>query len=345
MQKRNFYLTAVMVLIALMFLSLGVPLASAYKASANWGSYYLQDANEIADEYEVCQSIYNYMDGAYNWDAVNFCGSSTTASNVYQTNINVRDSGTCSYLATFHVGNWFCSGIEGGYWDFVYYGEWPIWEWISLGYTTHYNYYSYDGTGAQIAEYLIPYCSKTHFTFIYTCMNGGLYWNEENGQIVEGPVDAGNQYSQYPNDNELYAYLDTEKGTGRVGMPYAWLGTTSRSTDGYNDPDGSGYCYIGFQGRDPDLHQVWEQGSFDGTFRYKHWVQYFYYRLSSGDTIKEALDWATNQMGGDYDYFDDSLFYKGYNFGYDTRPGSPTYHEWVLLRQMRVFGDGNIYLV
>lgn len=75
-----------------------------------------------------------------------------------------------------------------------------------------------------------------------------------------------------------------------------------------DDPDGSGYCYIGFEGRDPDLHQVWEQGSFDGTFRYKHWVQYLYYRISKGYTVNDALDWATQQMGGSYQYFSQRIF-------------------------------------
>ena len=190
----------------------------------------------------------------------------------------------------------------------------------------------------------MPACAKAKFTFIYTCVNGGLYWNSVSGQIVEGPTDAGNQHSGTSTNNALYGYGDTVGWTGRVGMPYAWLGDTSRSTNGYDSPDSSGYCYIGFQGRDPDLYQIWEQGSFSGTFRYSHWVQYFYYSLSQGNTVKAALDWATTQMDGSFADFSESSLYLGYDFGYDTRPG-PTYQQWVLLGQMRVLGDSSIVLV
>ena len=333
-----------LILVSLLFISAYAPVASAYKASANWGSYYLQTPDEITTTNDVCQHIYNTLDSAYNWDAVNFAGTQTTATNIYQTNTNVKADSTCAYLATFHAGNWYCSDIEGYRIEFIDNGGWVYPEWVSAGYTRHYNFYPNNGVGG-IEDRSIPGCAKAKFTFIYTCMNGGLYWNSVGGQIVEGPTDAGNQHSGTSTNNAMYAYLDTDKSTGEVGMPYKWLGDTSRSTNGYLYPDSSGYCYIGFQGRDPDLYQVWEQGSYSGTPRYADWVKEFYNQLSQGVTVKQALDGATNTIDSSITYFSGCSLYKGYDFGYDTRIGSPTFHQWVLLGQMRVLGDSSIKLV
>jgi len=296
------------------------------------------------EEGNVCQYIYNVLGGTSGWNAVNFAGAQTTASNIYQTNTNVKADSTCTYLATFHVGNWYCSDIEGFHIEFIDNGGWVYPEWVSSGYTRHYNFYPNNGVGG-ITDRSIPDCAKAKFTFIYTCMNGGLYWNSVGGQIVEGPTDAGNQHSAYTTSNALYGYMDTEKDTSEVGMPYKWLGGTSRSTDGYASPDSSGYCYIGFQGRDPDLFQLWETGGYIyGAFRYSHWVKNFYVHLSQGATVEQALNWATHYMDNSLFFFSDCSLYKGYNFGYDTRPG-PTYQQWVLLGQMRVLGDSSIKLV
>jgi len=60
----------VTLLISVMLLSAYAPLAGAYKASANWGSYYLQSPDESTTTNDVCQHIYNTLGNAYNWDAV-----------------------------------------------------------------------------------------------------------------------------------------------------------------------------------------------------------------------------------------------------------------------------------
>jgi hypothetical protein len=243
------------------------------------------------------------------------------------------------------VGNYFPISVEGGYWEVIGYNNgWPIYEWIDTGPVNHYAYYSENGVSGAIQDSNLPPCSKGYFTFIYTCVNGGLYWNNQNGQVVAGDPNAGNQNdpsNPYISDsNQLYGYVDYAGGTGVVGMPFAWLSMYSLNTDGYANSDNSGYCYLGFQGRDPDLSQYWDLPQNPSTNPLMAtFVSNFYAYLAMGYSIHSSLDWATYYMGTPSETnFGQSFLYNGY-VGYDNM-----HNQWDALGQMRVFGDGNMVL-
>lgn len=202
MQKSKFWLSS-LILFAIVFAFVVLPsqtktVNASSPVTTTWGSMYAQSSNEQASESYVCSSITSIF-YSFNWIVMNCYGSDTTASYVYQNNAIVNENSNYNYLATFHVGNWVYSFVQGGYneivgWYYYYpYGYYPIYQWVPLGITEHSNYYDWDNSGPTITDSMLDFCPKGHFTFIYTCSNGGLYWNNQNGQIITGDPNAGNQ--------------------------------------------------------------------------------------------------------------------------------------------------------
>ncbi len=189
----------------------------------------------------------------------------------------------------------------------------------------------------------------------------GIYWYDDghmrfkiytnNGETVEDDEIYGETENRYVKLAFLHScYQGRRIGevytkcilffcyTVHSGMPQAWLHTTDLSSDGYNNPDGNGYVFIGWYGpapylsadllldKDFNIHQYTD-------YMYK-FIGYFFsklygYYMSEGD-VREALDYATKKAtDNEYQHFDESPFYNGfYMIG-----------EGLELTKMVVYGD------
>jgi hypothetical protein len=301
----------------------------AYHVGVTWGSRYGQDnSTERAEMGYLCMDIRGIFDQRYpTWVANNFFGPDTHASYVYQCSDSVKSSGSYDYLATFHVGHMFPDmvayghyEIVGYWWDENYQIWWPIYEWIVDGYVRHYAYYADSGAYYGIKDYaLYPHTGYKHyFTMIWTCSNADLFL-DTNGDGV----------------GDEYGYWDTEHGTGKVGMPYAWTQTTALDKTGYDLPIGSSnFCYIGFENMSKMVTASFE----GGPNNYADFIRSFYYHaLINQYSIRASLDRATRDMGVGMLYF--------------NSPGNDLYHGWEEYAQgqwwkcrMRVYGDGYNFL-
>lgn len=139
------------------------------------------------------------------------------------------------------------------------------------------------------------------FVFLWSCLQGN-----EIGSMITYPC------------GEVKAH----------GMPLAWLNTTSLSGDGYNNPDGNGYAFVGFKGSAPVL--LFEIGSnFHAGY---YFASYFYERaMRRHYSINDALDYAARSTWDPQNQsykFSDSPFYKGFNASGEGK--------------MVVYGDGNL---
>jgi len=294
---------------------------------------------EEPEHRDACQYITNLIwsgQAGSNWVGNNFYGSCTTASYVYQCSDLVQGNPNYDFLATFHVGDMYPNMVSGGYWQFVGYewgvveyyydpnlGEWvevwgwvPIWEWIYTGPTRHYAYYGSQGAsnGIEDSSLYSHTGGKHRFTFIYTCSNGNLI-----------DIDGDGAYN-------FYGFVDTQNGTGIVGMPFAWTRRTDLSWNGYADPDNSGYAYIGFE----NISKWMCDSSEFYTQNYADFVEHFYdYALDDHMSVSDALDRAMLDMTNNAQNFGQSVVYNGYD-AYD--PASQ--RTWR--SRMRVFGDGNM---
>jgi len=162
------------------------------------------------------------------------------------------------------------------------------------------------------------YFGDHYFVFLWVCFNGGA-----NGGI----------------DNDGYTY----------GMPYSWTYGSIASSDGYqagrlgNGPDSSGYSFISFQDASPMLSTYIGNGPDYGNMYqyYKYWLVFFYDGLLYyGDTVNQALDWASTMLY--YSNFNSLPSYNGgwgnsvwWNGGGGQNPG---WYSSI----MREYGDGNI---
>jgi hypothetical protein len=154
--------------------------------------------------------------------------------------------------------------------------------------------------------------AKNYFTMIWTCTNADLWDTNDDGEGDE------------------YGYWETEQGTGRVGMPYAWTKTDSLSIDGYEDPINSHFCYIGFENISKPVTEYFQGGD----YIYVDFIRNFYYHaVTEGQSINDALDQAVVDMDVyGVNSLGDSELYNGWD-KYEMG-------QWWKCR-MRVFGDGN----
>jgi len=175
----------------------------------------------------------------------------------------------------------------------------PVWIIWPIFAENHWDIFADDGTYVA-DDHVYPYtiCRNNRFVFLWAC---------NQGDVIGG----------------------THFWTGPYGMPHCWLHTTDLSTDGYANPDGKGYTFIGFYGVGPGFTQE-VAGEANAGFLF---VQWFYYCvLMNNASINEALDEAARNVWFDGDpnkYFSDCPFYNGFTIGNDYG-------------RMVVYGDGNI---
>jgi len=316
---------AICMLLLLLFVTLWVNVNSfpavangAYHVGVTWGSQYGQDnSTERAAHGYLCMDIREIFDDEYpTWVANNFYGPDTFASYVYQTSDAVKNSGSYDYLATFHVGHMFPFMFEYGHWEWDPYYGYPYW--VTDGYVRHYAYYANSGEYYGIKDYAMYTHggAKNYFTMIWTCTNADLFLDTSNP-----PDGIGDEYG----------YWDTEHGTGKVGMPYAWTQTTGLDKNGYVYPQNSDFCYIGFENMSKMVIEHFEDSP---TYNYADWILKFYHHAVTNQfNINYALTRATRDMNVGLNYFHSS--------------GNDLYWGWEEEAlgidwqcKMRVYGDG-----
>ncbi|MEM2911704.1 MAG: hypothetical protein QW146_04285 [Candidatus Bathyarchaeia archaeon] len=198
----------------------------------------------------------------------------------------------------------------------------------------HYDFFM-NGKGKNVSEGQVPFIwdveihaanvyqtptwNNHHFVFLWACFNGR---------------ERGSGEGYFPN-----------------GMPYCWTeGQIGLSTDGYALPDGSNYCFIGFDLTSPRL----EEQHNGPNHLYKHWLVFFYYYAVAQSyspygyaySVKDALN-AASVCQGFSSFATTKLYIKSANYPYgsDTywygAAGHPAgwYDVW-----MRVYGDGNYHI-
>ncbi|MEM2351464.1 MAG: hypothetical protein QXT26_03555 [Thermoproteota archaeon] len=138
-----------------------------------------------------------------------------------------------------------------------------------------------------------PAWNNHHFVFLWACFNGH---------------ERGSYETFLPN-----------------GMPYCWTeGKIGPSTDGYASPDGSNYCFIGFDLASPRL----EEPHNGPNHLHKHWLVFFYYyTVAQSYSVRQALDKAS-QCQEFEDFTKTRLYKKGPYYPKSGPPGGQEIDEW-----------------
>ncbi len=174
--------------------------------------------------------------------------------------------------------------------------------------------------------------------------NTGIVYYVGHGSTSGTTMYANNPYdhditSQQIYDNSyqhsIYArfvYLDAcDLADSKNYMPYAWLHTTSISSDGYQSPDNTLKCFVGWVGSAPYL-----MNSVDGQSCAGYWFVYYFYEgaLTLGLNVNAALDYASEQLW-QIDFDDGSnKFYTGWIIWY----------PYTVFGHIVVYGQGTLYL-
>jgi len=122
------------------------------------------------------------------------------------------------------------------------------------------------------------------------------------------------------------------------GFPYCWA-KRILSSDGYYSPDGSSYCFIGFEQHSATF--IENLGVPNQT--YKYWMVFFYYAaLNYQYSIKQAADQASKWVGYEDGWADvDNRLSKGWGYWWYGGGGLDPGPYWG---KMHIYGNGNIYL-
>ncbi len=189
--------------------------------------------------------------------------------------------------------------------DIVFYighgGSEYVWNWAGWIWYYEEQWFITDDAGGKVYDKdIFPNSACRNVIFV-------LLWSCEQGDVIGGTHWSGTPY----------------------GMPYAWLHTTSLSSDGYANPDNSGYCFIGFQGAAPFLTNrdpVFTDGSAAYYPLYYFLWEFYYAALRLKRSIRGSLDYAARSTWG-LNSFNETVLYRGYDVG-----------------RMVVYGDGNLVL-
>lgn len=337
MKKTRIALCAILLLLLITLTSmLTVRSVKATNINVTWGHlcHTNWDYEEAQFEAPTCQAISNrfyYSGGWSTWNVYSGgTGDQTTQNNLINTLVWRQQNNV--WATDFWVGDFYPQFEQGGSWEIIGYDwvwneetqQWEyveVWGWVyNNTWTLH--YYLYGGhTNYQwddIKDHVVfdytnwPY-SKQYFPFIWACSCGS---------ILSEPYTC-------------YGYIDYENGTWEVGMPYAWTSRNDLSLYGYDNPDYSNYCYIGFDGPSKPLKEMIGQTGYSYS-----WFPLLVYEYALGwnqggvhHTIKQSLDYAANYIWGvDYGDPDCPLYYGYWNY------------DWQRTCWMRVFGNPNIYL-
>jgi len=300
--------------------SFGIKPVEAADIAMHWGYLDDYDANEYGNATAVCEYIAGLFDAEGYYDE-----------NAYW------DDTTADYVeACMEIQNDPAYGVDfvTNWWVGDFYAD----ESIPPGPFGHFWLYGYDND--DIVDYYIRYwateggtvASKQYFNFIWSCGNGGLWWNDNSGNYdnVSGIFYPLPTASPVPtNTNDEYGFL--YNGVSAVGMPYAWTGRVDMDIDGYNSYSGD-YCYIGFEGASPfmknNLPGISETAvNFPARF-YRYLLGYDY--PYTHQSVSCSLDYASYYTYGGA--FSSSDLYTGY--------WVPAGGYWFC--HMRVFGNGDM---
>jgi hypothetical protein len=285
------------------------------------------DPNEKTVESETCATIdcyYYYYDNDHA-PPVNGYWTYTDANDVYS-NLAYQASGDyCWWVNNFWVGDAFDAGAPPSpYGQYNFYGN---------------GGYSNDTTPIQDNQVWKDatnngrQSSIESVDFMWTCICGGLYWNSSYGTDYIPGILTGINATLYSkptspavNTNVYYGYYNTAYETN-IGMPFCWTGVGDLSTDGYDNSDQSGYCYIGFEGPSVQLQSQldgWSQDASNFT------INYYWAAINYGDDVRYCLDSAAYFMFGT-NTFDQCPLYNGWWWTAGT--------DWWWFSTMRVLGD------
>ncbi len=344
----NAYVLLLMLFAALLP-TINLELAKADKVSVQWGCIVpppggQAPSGEADAERWICDQIYCMFRDYSSFGYSNAWGNYTTDSNVHmvleycQNPYNYVD-----WATTWWVGD-FVPDLEAGspphHRGFYGYDAYHIWDYAV------YAYANYVDLGWPYFWQNIP--SKQYFNFIWTCANGGLYfnsygdtWNVTGITIFDSSATKPT-YTPPDNFTDYGAILEEREPFDIIcGMPFALTGTLDMSTSGYSSPDGGSYCYIGFENISPwmvDEARLYTQ--------YK-WFPYHFYRYALGivdgthHNIIDCLNYATRQIFGSQYRFSNTTLYNG-DWKFQDFEGD-NFDGWWYCR-MRVFGNGALTL-
>jgi hypothetical protein len=279
------------------------------------------DEDEYNDEWSVCDTINNNYwlfdaNWVYSFDV--YCNLTTA----YWVAYALDEQSTGEYAD--YVVNWWVGDFHP---SSVFYPE-------PYGHMWCFGYDFQDISDNEVFTHATNYGTQSSyesFTFMWTCSNGGCYWNDQQSwDEVPGitlpliPEAEPTPTFTPVNTNNHYGYLFGIYG--EVGMPFAWTGRTDLSLDGYGDSDYTNYCYIGFQGPSPGMKC--ELPGLSGICGKDFALAFFYESATSRSNVHDALDVASDAC-------------YGTNFG-----GTPLYDGWWhkangywWYTTMRVYGD------
>jgi hypothetical protein len=330
------FVAALLFAVALLFYPLLFGAATA-QVSTQWG--HLADGYSITEYHwgnQVCNIIDTYFTNSGYNSQNNYWTSSTSGNfqNTLQTTQN--PNGAPNWASTFWVGDFTANNADPWSYGFNTYGE----AMDSAIYD--FDIYNYANN---------PQASIQYVNVIWTCVNGGLQWNDTNGNqlFIPGISYPLETPTATPPVNLNTYYGSTYPNQMIVGIPYALTGTLNMSTSGYSNSDNGAYCYIGFENDSPALSWPVPYDWSSTTYQFGYFPVYFYqYALGqdgSGkhNTIHDSLDYASFMTFG-YDNcwvpynFDRSLLNTGY--WHQNNLGSGMTGYWYC--QMRVLGNTNL---
>jgi hypothetical protein len=308
--------------------------------ATQWG--HLADGysiNEYNWELQVCSQINSYFLHS-GYSSQNSYWDSSTSSN-FQNSLKYAQNPVngVDWASTFWVGDFIAnSGTPRNY------GLNSFQQGTSTTnpYLYDYDIYNYANSPRQSVQYI---------DFIWTCVNGGLQWNDTNGNqfYVAGlayPTDTPTMPA--PNNPNMF-YGSTNPNQLKVGVPYALTGTLDMSILGYSNSDNGSYCYIGFENDSPGFSWPVPADWSSTNYQFGYFPGFFYqYALGaegSGkhSTIHDSLDYASFMTFG-YDdnwvpyNYDSSLLNNGYWHSNNLGDGMSGY--WYC--RMRVLGNSNL---
>lgn len=297
------------------FVSLDSKPATATQVALEWGHLCTTPSLNTTEqdlEIWVSNQIDSYFSNGY-WTHQNNYGYYTQQWVVNQwLQWNANPANGVNWATTWWVGDFYHPSppTPGPWGHFACYGEASN-DIVDSVVFENANYYGGQRVGG-----------KQYFVFMWTCANGGLYWDNEDGnyQNVNGitvpdtsPPGSPPQYTPN-NPHYIYGLYDV---SGVVGMPLAWSGTQQMCDDGYVDPAGN-FAYIGFENNSPFMGDYPPPGWSTTGLQYKYFAYYFYrYALGIDNgpthhTIKDSIDYAALMTFGPGYTFGNSVLNQGY---------------------------------
>jgi hypothetical protein len=338
------------------FVGVSVNSVSAAKIAMEWGHLNedLQNYNpsryssELTWENSVCSTV-NSLFAGKGWACSNSYGASTTRTNVYNVLDNVAyPSNGVTTAATFWVGDFNHPPAPNAPSPYGYFGCYTD---VANSYVIDYEIYNHATAYGT---------SKQHFTFMWTCANGGLYWGNNGAwQNISGvtwyaptpisppPSNPNTQYGYNHLAMVIYPYMFYNS----VGMPYAWTGTTGMNINGYVSSSGS-HTYIGWENNSPFMIDTPPTAYSSTNLQYRHFVTNFYRYALGYETngvqqnVRDSLDYAAKMTFGViipnlYYNFNSSVLNVGQWLHETDFPGFT--NCWFYCK-LRVFGNGAMYI-